>query len=467
MANRFEKLDLEHALITLSKLAKFHATSLVYKQKIGYGKQLTRVPFTEELAKQFHPLTVAKTAHMIAAIKKMGFETQIVEKCEKWMETDPVEIFRLLSPTGVFDTIVHGDCWMNNMMYKYNEKNEVEDVLLVSRNSKKYIIIMKITFLIVLFFSQIDFQITNVGNPIIDIIYFLFSSLRANILVEEFDELFAYYFDQLVKAGQTLGVGDQVPSFQVFTEQMHKTMHYAYMILSEIVPVVVMERHADANLEAFMGDPNSDAALNLAKKMFENPKYIDILSHIIPFLHKRGFMAPYKAAPSAEVVPEPTLSSEVVEKKETIQAVPVQEVTPVAPVTVEEEKPIEIAQDTSVENNIPVVPAVVEEQKKEEIIIAPIVTVPVQEVAPVSPAIVEEVKPTEIAQVTPVGEQKKEEIIIVAEELKEQPISPTVTIEPWPGTGPDIKPKRLMKARIEETINKFAALENNGHSTLK
>lgn len=35
MANRFEKLDLDHVLLTLNKLAKFHATSLVYKEKVN------------------------------------------------------------------------------------------------------------------------------------------------------------------------------------------------------------------------------------------------------------------------------------------------------------------------------------------------------------------------------------------------------------------------------------------------
>lgn len=34
MANRFNKLDHEHALLTLSKLAKFHATSVVFKEKV-------------------------------------------------------------------------------------------------------------------------------------------------------------------------------------------------------------------------------------------------------------------------------------------------------------------------------------------------------------------------------------------------------------------------------------------------
>lgn len=34
MANRFEKLDHDHAMKTLAKLAKFHATSLVFKEKV-------------------------------------------------------------------------------------------------------------------------------------------------------------------------------------------------------------------------------------------------------------------------------------------------------------------------------------------------------------------------------------------------------------------------------------------------
>lgn len=34
MCNRFEKLDLDHALLTLSKLAKLHASSVVFKEKV-------------------------------------------------------------------------------------------------------------------------------------------------------------------------------------------------------------------------------------------------------------------------------------------------------------------------------------------------------------------------------------------------------------------------------------------------
>lgn len=40
MQNRFEGLDLEHAKITLQKLAQWHAASIYYKEKVGYIRLL-------------------------------------------------------------------------------------------------------------------------------------------------------------------------------------------------------------------------------------------------------------------------------------------------------------------------------------------------------------------------------------------------------------------------------------------
>lgn len=37
MADRFERLDLEHARLTLSKLAKFHAAGVLYRERVCVG----------------------------------------------------------------------------------------------------------------------------------------------------------------------------------------------------------------------------------------------------------------------------------------------------------------------------------------------------------------------------------------------------------------------------------------------
>lgn len=286
------------------------------------------------------------------------------------------------------------------------------------------------------------------GNPILDIIYFLFSSVQPKTLVDKFDELFKHYYDQLNDACQVLGVGAQAPTFEVFTEQLNTTAHYAFMILSEIVPAVVMERHADANIAAFLGDPESEPARNLADKMFNNPKFVEILEHVIPFLNKRGFMAPYQK-------PQEVVANEAVP-----QTIPVAEASVVeTPVLAEAEQEEEVhAQPIRAYVNnedAPVIAApavVIKEEKKVEVALA----TPVEEIVPTVDVVV-------------VENQKEEAIVVVAavEEPKEQPTSPTITIEPWPSTAQDNKPKRLMKARIEETINKFAAMETNGTSKLQ
>lgn len=321
------------------------------------------------------------------------------------------------------------------------------------------------------------------GNGLIDVLYFLCSSLRANILVEKFDELFKHYFEQLVEACQLLGVGEKAPTFAQLSEQLEFCAHFAPLNLIEVVPVVVMERHADANIAAFLGDPNSAAAKNLADKMFWNPRYVDILQNLVPFFYKKGWLVAKKQVIETTTVQEtakvvPVVQVVVVEevKKEEVvivaeelkvqeveviaeqvlvNAVPVEEKQESLPVPVvpaensEEIKEITPPAEIKEEMPVPVVPAVVAEETKE---ITPAVEIK-EEVVPVIPAVAVEEKP--------------EPIVEVAKEQPTSPTSPTVVIEPWPSTKQEIKPKRLLKARIEETINKFAALEANGHSKFK
>lgn len=133
MANRFEKLDLDHALITLSKLAQFHASSFVDKEKITSGKQMSREPFSKEMLAQFHPLTLIKVKEVIKVIKTLNFAPEVVAECEKWVEMDSMVMYNLWHPNNLnFTTVIHGDCWMNNMLYSYNDKNDVEDIVFVS-----------------------------------------------------------------------------------------------------------------------------------------------------------------------------------------------------------------------------------------------------------------------------------------------------------------------------------------------
>lgn len=51
-----------------------------------------------------------------------------------------------------------------------------------------------------------------------------------------------------------------------------------------------MERNAEANLDLLLGDPSSEKAVNLRKKMFYNPRFEHIARTLIPLLDRRGFL---------------------------------------------------------------------------------------------------------------------------------------------------------------------------------
>lgn len=135
MADRFTKLDLAHAQLTLAKLAKFHAASVVQKERIGsYGKQLSRKFVEEELMVQMMPIMLPKIIDFTELVKTLDLGDEITSKCAAWATADPKEIVQLTDPDyfpDYFQAVVHSDLWMNNIMYKYNANNDPEDVIFV------------------------------------------------------------------------------------------------------------------------------------------------------------------------------------------------------------------------------------------------------------------------------------------------------------------------------------------------
>lgn len=274
---------------------------------------------------------------------------------------------------------------------------------------------------------QIDYQMSYWGNPITDIIYFLWSSLQHDVLVDKFDELFKHYFDELVAACQHFGI--QAPSLEQFADQLNRTGHYASMILTEIVPVVVMERHADANLEGFLGDPNSEAAKNMNKKMFHNDKFKAILKAILPFMLKKGFLDVPQAPTQVTMNGHETVKEE-----------------PLSNGTDHNEVP-EITEPKIIAEKVKIVQAPVEIFEEVQSILT---------VVDASGAATEETAKLN-------GNHKKEVIEIVAaaatEEVKaEVKEEVKVVIQ-------EAKPaKPRLKARIAETINKFTAMSAENSS---
>jgi len=92
--------------------------------------------------------------------------------------------------------LTHGDYWLNNLMFKFNESNESEDV------------------------QMLDFQSSAWGTPSLDLHYFLISSVRDDIKVGYYDEFIEHYHDEFVKSLNKLGYDQFIPTLDDLYEDM-------------------------------------------------------------------------------------------------------------------------------------------------------------------------------------------------------------------------------------------------------
>ncbi|XP_076274070.1 uncharacterized protein LOC143204995 [Rhynchophorus ferrugineus] len=113
--------------------------------------------------------------------EQVGTENEnILERC-RWVYDNMAECYdRSTQYKGRYSCITHGDCWSNNLFFKYSENGEVEDLKLI------------------------DFQFWKEDTPIHDLSYFFYSGASK----EDFDRLDQYlelYHDSFVQYAKQFG----------------------------------------------------------------------------------------------------------------------------------------------------------------------------------------------------------------------------------------------------------------------
>ena len=97
----------------------------------------------------------------------------LIFKLDNFMKNEIFNIMQEMWTNGApstFDTIVHGDFWSANILYKYDEDDNPEKAILV------------------------DFQQIDLGNPCRDILSFIYSSTDSSFRAKQLDILLKNYF---------------------------------------------------------------------------------------------------------------------------------------------------------------------------------------------------------------------------------------------------------------------------------
>ncbi|CAL7943961.1 unnamed protein product [Xylocopa violacea] len=211
LKNRQKGLPFEHCRLVIERLAKMHAGSvavieeepeLVEFFKTGGMRKEANVEFLalltksslRQMSEQIQQWPYEWCASVAKKLVKLG--TTMKERFSNVYDCDADEI-RVLN---------HGDCWVNNMLFKENEEGQPVDLLMV------------------------DYQLTNYSSPAVDLLHFLYSCPECAVRCDKEDYFLQLYLDTLKETMEGIGCKRKPPTMEQLKAAMYKRRIYAVLV---------------------------------------------------------------------------------------------------------------------------------------------------------------------------------------------------------------------------------------------
>lgn len=156
-----------------------------------------------------------------------------------------------------YKVLNHGDSWVNNFLFKYEEGKPVDVVF-------------------------VDYQMSYFSSPGIDLNYFLNTSPNNCVRINKRETIIESYYDIFALTLSDLNVKD-IPTIGMLRKEINRGEYYGFLAAVGILPIVVLDKESsgDSSLET-MGD--ADASARLRQAMYFNQIYQtamkDILSRV-------------------------------------------------------------------------------------------------------------------------------------------------------------------------------------------
>lgn len=194
-----------------------------------------------------------------------GYE-RIAGKIGKYMEQQRVNLVRAQAPVDKeIKVLNHGDLWVNNMLFKYNGTQQLQDVIFI------------------------DFQLSVWGSPGIDLNYFFYTSLSLDVLKHKRPQLVKVYHNRLADTLLNLDMGVPVPSYEQLLAEVHRRESYGFFANYGILPTISQDKAqtADNNLENFS---DADFAQKKTEQMFASKRLAETLRYTLPHFERAGVL---------------------------------------------------------------------------------------------------------------------------------------------------------------------------------
>ncbi|XP_055698644.1 uncharacterized protein LOC129799061 [Phlebotomus papatasi] len=254
MVDRKLLLDFDHCEIVLKKLGQLHGASMVLAEETPSKMDL----FTSGLITGsvenpgLAQAALSGNFPMLCETVKTwpGFE-KISEKLEKLKPRIWTMFYEYAQMKNEkYRVLNHGDFWINNFLFKYDEKTGKP-----------------------IHCIPIDLQFSYYTSPAHDLQYFLNSSPKLEVRENYREKLLRIYYEAFTETLENVK-HKNIPTFDDLLEEMRKREIYGFFTMANVLPVVLMERQSDKG-SGLDGLTNEESAKDMIKIMFTGKRYTE------------------------------------------------------------------------------------------------------------------------------------------------------------------------------------------------
>ncbi|XP_011052759.1 PREDICTED: uncharacterized protein LOC105145097 isoform X2 [Acromyrmex echinatior] len=189
-------LDLDHSVFALKRLAKLHASGLSIK--INNPQQFDK--FSEHLKELIYKdnsdtsvmrscteMCVRSIIQYLDMIKPQTQELQTIRDYFACLnKTYDVLRQLFMSSKQKYDTICHGDPWINNLLFLHDNDGKIIDL------------------------KMVDYQILRYTSLSTDVLYFIYSSVQSSLIEKSFESLIKIYHNEFINELCRLHVDEKI-----------------------------------------------------------------------------------------------------------------------------------------------------------------------------------------------------------------------------------------------------------------
>lgn len=260
-------LDLAHSELILEKLAKFHAASVIYMERgNSFSKTYNEGIFADHIKPFFENFVHTIPIMQEVANKSWKCNRLLTDLFANWREKLVDKMFSVgARDNNDFNVLCHGDLWSNNVLFKYNEQGKPDHCIFV------------------------DYQMCFHSSPVLDLHYFLVTSVKPELKFSHLDHFLEFYHRHLITSLRQLGYCKKLPTLLQLQVDFLKKGFFGIGTAFVTLPIIIADGGDDASPDNLM--KNDEAANAFKRRVYGNPRFGHIMDTIIPFYDKKGILA--------------------------------------------------------------------------------------------------------------------------------------------------------------------------------